>query len=125
MLVLNLTADEFVYIQGTGFIDLLSLDDMVNLAIDKLPGVVPCAMQQINVITNFTQRKKRGMRSQSVLVRGFDSAQQVSPTRLRKFGSRTVFKGLQRLEYVRTHTQSLSGRSLGGLDRAAALPGQL
>ena len=34
-----------------------------------------------------------------------------------------VSKGLQRLEYVRTHTQSLSGRSLGGLDRAAALPG--
>ena len=33
-------------------------------------------------------------------------------------------EGLQRLEYVRTHTQSLSGRSLGGLDRAAALPGQ-
>ena len=32
-------------------------------------------------------------------------------------------EGLQRLEYVRTHTQSLSGRSLGGLDRAAALPG--
>ena len=35
-----------------------------------------------------------------------------------------VYEGLQRLEYVRTHTQSLSGRSLGGLDRAAALPGQ-
>jgi len=29
------------------------------------------------------------------------------------------------IRVLRTHTQPLSGRSLGGLDRAAALPGQL
>ena len=34
-------------------------------------------------------------------------------------------KRVTEIRALRTHTQSLSGRSLGGLDRAAALPGQL
>ena len=32
-------------------------------------------------------------------------------------------KRVTEIRALRTHTQSLSGRSLGGLDRAAALPG--